>query len=684
MNVADWERGDETETVVDDEDCAMDNEPPQQTPRAKLKIPGKKRPETGKTSTREEDDLQHLLIAALEAPKGGDGDVPMTLAEDHQPQHRDGGHQHQNSPPRHRRVEELQRSSRRPGRTPSGSRKRKRPKTDEGRSRASRSRSRFATPGIAGCSDGQDAIPLPLEMPRRSDFDGSSPSKTLRVEYYQWGRPSPRIPLDHPMIPKYAPRPRDRVPNPMDDSADAEEFESFPRRSFSRNTPKKTPKSSPFISQDEDETLDQETDKNGQAKGASKDDEPDPPSLNDMPTEVRERIFRHLLVRKDPIHVYDGWTKVYRQTRQNRQSRQSQQTKSLAEQPVESLQPAILRVCKTFFQEGVPILYGQNRFLYRLRDAPIVTAPPPVDVSKLAIDDSTTNDQASETANDDVEHDSDPDYEEEPARFDVVARRSNRRGKRKDPSMDGAIHIAKYFSFFRFIIVEAERNRHEEDTMKGMADAINVFVKPPVLEQAMASTGPKTNVKGTDSGSKRSRKRQRNKTATTVGKQDDPSKANIHTLTIKVHPRHIDYDVKGRPTYSFTPFFAGASPVIEAMRALFPQFLRIEVITKHDQQERRKGARMCVDMRALRILRRVRDTGQDDWGCDRVMVMDRYRRAKICLNAVAGLEDVVLRYCRRDASNLEDDEVQGLAPWDDFEDIGEDFGEDVGGIEDDD
>lgn len=213
-------------------------------------------------------------------------------------------------------------------------------------------------------------------------------------------------------------------------------------------------------------------------------DTPNAPPLRGNPPQARERIFRNLVVRNDPIHVYDGWARVYVQTRQ------TQQGHLFAEQVDGTMQPVNLRMCKMFFREGIRVLYGGNKFLYRLRDAPPEAARPVVDGDRLAHNDSTTNEEASEGDIKD-DNDSDPGYEEEPARPAAPTRRSAR-GRKKQARMDAAIHIAKYYPLFRFIIVEAEHNRYGEDAMKGTADAINVFAKPPELEHDMIPIVPKT------------------------------------------------------------------------------------------------------------------------------------------------------------------------------------------------
>ncbi|KAI1876513.1 hypothetical protein JX265_004039 [Neoarthrinium moseri] len=80
---------------------------------------------------------------------------------------------------------------------------------------------------------------------------------------------------------------------------------------------------------------------------------PDPTAAMGMfarlPAEIRDEIFRHLLVHHNDIKVLEKWTLVFPRSRPN-------------------LDLGLLRACRIFYLQGVRILYGENTFTYRTRD----------------------------------------------------------------------------------------------------------------------------------------------------------------------------------------------------------------------------------------------------------------------------------------------------------------------------
>ncbi|KAK8101254.1 uncharacterized protein PG998_007333 [Apiospora kogelbergensis] len=70
-----------------------------------------------------------------------------------------------------------------------------------------------------------------------------------------------------------------------------------------------------------------------------------------LPSEVREEIFKQVLVHDQPISVLRGWSLVYIRDRPR-------------------LEAQLLRVCRDFYEVGVPVLYGSNTFHYKNRDPP--------------------------------------------------------------------------------------------------------------------------------------------------------------------------------------------------------------------------------------------------------------------------------------------------------------------------
>ncbi|KAK7967449.1 uncharacterized protein PG986_001726 [Apiospora aurea] len=70
-----------------------------------------------------------------------------------------------------------------------------------------------------------------------------------------------------------------------------------------------------------------------------------------LPFEIRSEIFEIALDHEEPITVLKGWSLVY-----------------IRDRP--SLPVHLLRVCRSFYEECLPALYGSNTFHYKIRDPP--------------------------------------------------------------------------------------------------------------------------------------------------------------------------------------------------------------------------------------------------------------------------------------------------------------------------
>lgn len=86
-----------------------------------------------------------------------------------------------------------------------------------------------------------------------------------------------------------------------------------------------------------------------------------------LATEIREKIYRHLLVSSKPIHVQNLWTEMAR--RPSRRGARRGQNGPDAEVTIET---HILSVCRRTALEGTRILYSENSFLYQLRDPEVL------------------------------------------------------------------------------------------------------------------------------------------------------------------------------------------------------------------------------------------------------------------------------------------------------------------------
>lgn len=86
-----------------------------------------------------------------------------------------------------------------------------------------------------------------------------------------------------------------------------------------------------------------------------------------MPTEVRENIFRHLLISNKPIQVSGIWTDVGRAS-PRRTGRDRLSRDEADEDTTTTIDARILSVCRQTHDEGSRILYSENTFYYKLRD----------------------------------------------------------------------------------------------------------------------------------------------------------------------------------------------------------------------------------------------------------------------------------------------------------------------------
>ncbi|KAJ4145503.1 hypothetical protein LMH87_004351 [Akanthomyces muscarius] len=134
------------------------------------------------------------------------------------------------------------------------------------------------------------------------------------------------------------------------------------------------------------------------------------------------------------------------------------------------LQPAILGTCTTIFREAARTLYGENEFLYLLRDGANHVA----DVTAVGQDD------APNPASDAEE---DPEW--------GPARRATRRGRRSavKPLEKFDINLDRYIRYVRHICIEAEHNRFDEAAQTRAASAVKVFTdRYPAMPAGSFST----------------------------------------------------------------------------------------------------------------------------------------------------------------------------------------------------
>jgi hypothetical protein len=293
----------------------------------------------------------------------------------------------------------------------------------------------------------------------------------------------------------------------------------------------------------------------------------EPKDLMVFAAEVRERIWRHLLVSDKAILVHGKWTKVCR-PRRLRNGSDEDLTRL-------ELHPAILSTCKRFFWEAAGVLYGENTFRYRMRD--LLAEGPAAGVTEQP----STNAEGSlfvdEMGEDEDVGSNDSDYVDEEEQ--TVRRRSTRSKKRRRPhdsdsSSDdddfsqarfepGTINIEKYLPRIRHIAVEIEQNRTSPVVMESVANAIKVF--------SDRVSSPSKHI--------RSKKQ-----------------PNIHTLKVIIHPKITD---ESQDCFTFTDFFTANSPIVAAMRALRSQYIHINIMSVF-LNSNLKNRRLVVDQRPQR------------------------------------------------------------------------------------
>ncbi|KAG8666135.1 hypothetical protein FPOAC1_010938 [Fusarium poae] len=162
-------------------------------------------------------------------------------------------------------------------------------------------------------------------------------------------------------------------------------------------------------------------------------------SLLEFPVEIREEIYRGLLVSHKPVPVYDGWKRVYAR-----------------EKPC--LDINILMTCKKIFNEAIGVLYGENTFLYRLRDM-LTQSHMMVNIQELAQSNAYVPERGHRETYDDMSDDNGAEAVHEP----------------------GTINVKKYACLFRYITLQADHNRYQYYTQEFMADAINMFAQAPSM-----------------------------------------------------------------------------------------------------------------------------------------------------------------------------------------------------------
>ncbi|KAL2177910.1 uncharacterized protein P884DRAFT_277060 [Thermothelomyces heterothallicus CBS 202.75] len=154
-----------------------------------------------------------------------------------------------------------------------------------------------------------------------------------------------------------------------------------------------------------------------------------------LATEIRDKIYRHLLVSPKPIHVRHLWTEpARRSTRRGRQGEDIQAS---------TIDTKILAVCRRTALEGTRVLYSENTFFYLLRDPEVVMCS-------------------------------------------NGGRRSQRIAGRSQREQNGpSINLARYGHLIRHMAIELEPNRTEKSYEKLMSAALETLA--PATAESLPS-----------------------------------------------------------------------------------------------------------------------------------------------------------------------------------------------------
>ncbi|KXH60687.1 hypothetical protein CSAL01_11227 [Colletotrichum salicis] len=279
-----------------------------------------------------------------------------------------------------------------------------------------------------------------------------------------------------------------------------------------------------------------------------------------IPLEIREDIYKYILVADEPIRVRQGWSAVYPRNRPG-------------------IRTDLLLTCRQVRREALNTLYGENTFLYLLRDA---AEPPALNAqgeNEIVVQHPLANDALS-----DYEADSADEYSDDDDRIPVS---SSSLGNNYTGT---EIDVRRFGHKFRKLMIVAEPNRAEASYRLSMANAINVF---RLLR---------------------------------------PIRPRIHTLTIDITPQRDP----STGDLSFLDFFERSSEVVRTLRGLPCQFIEILVNTGvsgsgiggdgEGNPAKRGQEKIRLNMKYAANIRRAKRGEKDLWRDDQVM--QSYRSAK--------------------------------------------------------
>ncbi|KAL2118382.1 hypothetical protein VTJ04DRAFT_8042 [Mycothermus thermophilus] len=275
-----------------------------------------------------------------------------------------------------------------------------------------------------------------------------------------------------------------------DYDGDDDDDEYLPRPT-ARKTPAVTTHTTITIDSDSDSELsdiestisanDDENEEEEEASAPFPSIEPPPAGFFSLPRELRDKVYRHLLTTPQPIPVHFLWTRVVgrritRRTRSRARANNNHTTATAGgsfsffdsdneDSDLDTrIDTRVLRVCRQIAEEGLRVLYGENTFLYTLRDVAEVKKH----IIRLANAQLQQQQQQQQrqrrpsprTRNCSVQSPVSPSF---PSAVSAAAR-------------DCDINLEKYGHLIRHMAIELDRNRTGDEYQELMCAALEAIV----------------------------------------------------------------------------------------------------------------------------------------------------------------------------------------------------------------
>ncbi|KAK3365898.1 hypothetical protein B0T24DRAFT_711231 [Lasiosphaeria ovina] len=282
--------------------------------------------------------------------------------------------------------------------------------------------------------------------------------------------------------------------------------------------------------------------------------------------EIRDKIYRYLLVSRNYIPVSRLWTQVVRRSR-------------IRNGDVDiTIDPKILRVCRQTAEEGTRILYSENNFMYLLRDPEAI----PAEVSHLSDGGNSDSDETLFWIRTTLGTGTRGNFGGRGS-----AKRQNMRNRIKAATRAHGplINLNKYGHLIRHMGVELEPNRTGKQYQSLLVRALEALVNTPGLVTTPPSLTPMSPVGPWAPINK--------------------NKISLNTLTVTISPvfeqnqrtlRDLDDEevvVRDGRYLSIVKLFSRGSPMIKALKRIDTNFVRINLyapfVTGDDYIERCYG-----------------------------------------------------------------------------------------------